>query len=57
MVAVLLANIYCISEVRCLRSREKKESFEWDFQKMKIYGLTFKKMYVNLFSTIKSNGY
>jgi len=27
------------------------------FKKMKIYGLTFKKMYVNLFSSIKSNGY
>ena len=27
------------------------------FKKMKIYVLTFKKMYVNLFSSIKSNGY
>jgi len=27
------------------------------FKKMKRHGLTFKKMYVNLFSTIKSNGY
>jgi len=27
------------------------------FKKMKIYGLTFKKICVNLFSSIKSNGY
>ena len=32
-------------------------SFDSYFQKMKIYGLTFKKICVNLFSSIKSKGY
>ena len=36
---------------------EKKRVLVGIFKKMKIYGLTFKKMYVNLFSSIKSNGY
>jgi len=36
---------------------EKKRVLVGIFKKMKRYGLTFKKICVNLFSSIKSNGY